>query len=320
MTASPGPETSSEPALSWVAQGYATLAPVIYRVGMDHHQALGEYLRARREQIQPEEVGLIGGGRRRVPGLRREEVAMLAGISADYYLRLEQGRHQTPSPQVLDALAAVLYLDADSTAYLHSLATASDATSRSPLRRTERVPAGTLQFLDALPMPAFIHDRRLTVLAANAFASALSPNYRPGVNLLRAIFLDDDERELHRDWARATVEAVAGVRAAAGSRFDDDQLTALIGELSMRSEPFRRLWARHDVHRRTGGVSLLEHPDVGPLELRHEKLTIAGTDGQTLVAYHAEFGSPSAQALELLSSIAASGTRERATETTHLEP
>lgn len=280
-TASPGRGRSSEPALSWVAQGYSIPAPVIYRVGMDHHQALGQYLRARREQIQPEDVGLVGGGRRRVPGLRREELAMLAGISADYYLRLEQGRHQTPSPQVLDALAAVLYLDADSTAYLHSLAASTNAASRSPVRRTERVPAGTLQFLDALPMPAFIHDRRLTVLAANAFASALSPNYRPGVNLLRAIFLDDDERELHRDWSRATVEAVAGVRAAVGSRFDDDELTALIGELSMRSEAFRRLWARHDVHRRTGGVSLLDHPDVGPLELRHEKLAIAGTDGQT---------------------------------------
>lgn len=274
---------------------------------MDSHKALGEYLRARREQIQPEDVGLIGGGRRRVAGLRREELAMLAGISTDYYLRLEQGRNQTPSAQVLDAIAAVLGLDADSTAYMHALVGPQGA-ARRPSRRVERVPAGTLQFLDALPMPAFIHDKRLTVLASNTFGAALSDNYRPGVNLLRAIFLDPAERELHRDWDRAVTEAVAGIRAAAATTLDDDELNAIVGELSIKSESFRRLWSRHDVHRRTGGMSVLEHPDVGPMELRHEKLTVSGTDGQTLVVYHAEPASSSAQALQLLGSI--SVTRE----------
>jgi transcriptional regulator with XRE-family HTH domain len=274
---------------------------------MDNHQALGEYLRARREQVQPEDVGLIGGGRRRVRGLRREELAMLAGISTDYYLRLEQGRHQTPSAQVLDAIAAVLRLDADSTAYMHALVS-PPAPARRPTRRAERVPAGTLQFLDALPMPAFIHDKRLTVLASNGLGVALSDNYRPGVNLLRAIFLDPAERDLHRDWDRASTEAVAGIRAAAAAKLDDAELNAIVGELSIKSESFRRLWSRHDVHRRTGGLSLLEHPDVGPMELRHEKLTVSGTDGQTLVAYHAEPGSASEQALQLLGSVAA--TRE----------
>jgi transcriptional regulator with XRE-family HTH domain len=269
---------------------------------MDNHQALGEYLRARREQIHPEDAGLVGGGRRRVPGLRREELAMLAGISTDYYIRLEQGRNQTPSPQVLDALAAVLRLDADSSAYLHALA-ATPGSHRAP-RRPQRVPVSTLQFLDALPMPAFIHDKRMTVLATNTLGSALSPNYRTGVNLLRAVFLDPRERELHLDWNRATAEAVAGIRAAAAA-LDDPELNALVGELSIKSEDFRRLWARHDVHTRTGGTSLLEHPEVGALELRHEKLTISGTDGHTLVAYHAEPGSPSAQALAILGSLTA---------------
>lgn len=270
---------------------------------MDNHQALGEYLRARREQIQPEDAGLVGGGRRRVPGLRREELAMLAGISTDYYIRLEQGRNQTPSPQVLDALAGVLRLDADSTAYLHALA-ATPGSHRSA-RGAQRVPASTLQFLDALPMPAFIHDKRMTVLAANTLGSALSPNYRPGVNLLRAVFLDPRERELHVDWGRATTEAVAGLRAAATTALDDPELNSLVGELSLKSEEFRQLWARHDVHLRTGGMSLLEHTEVGALELRHEKFTISGTDGHTLVAYHAEAGSSSAQALAILGSLSA---------------
>lgn len=274
---------------------------------MDSHKALGEYLRARRELIQPEDVGLIGGGRRRVLGLRREELAMLAGISTDYYLRLEQGRNQTPSAQVLDAIAAVLGLDADSTAYMHALVSPQAAVGR-PARRVERVPAGTLRFLDALPMPAFIHDKRMTVLASNRLGAALSDNYRPGVNLLRAIFLDPAERDLHRDWDRAVTEAVAGIRAAAATTLDDAELNAIVGELSIKSEAFRRLWSRHDVHRRTGGISLLEHPDVGRMELLHEKLTVSGTDGQTLVAYHAESGSASEQALQLLGSMAA--TRE----------
>ncbi|MDI9896434.1 helix-turn-helix transcriptional regulator [Rhodococcus sp. IEGM 1381] len=275
---------------------------------MDNHQALGEYLRARRAQLAPEDVGIIGGGRRRVRGLRREEVAILAGISADYCIRLEQGRNQTPSSQVLDALAAVLRLDADSTAYLHTLA-GPPISARRPVGKTERVPAGTLQFLDALPMPALIHDRRFTVLASNRMGKALSPNNYAGTNLLRAVFLDADERQLHRDWSRVTTDAVAGIRAASAAQFDDGFLEDLVRELSVESEAFRRLWARHDVHLRTGGTSLLDHPEVGPLDLRHEKLTISGTDGQTLVAYHAEPGSPSADALQLLGNLAAAEQR-----------
>jgi transcriptional regulator with XRE-family HTH domain len=264
-------------------------------------EGLGPYLRARRETIRPEEVGLPPGSRRKVAGLRREELALLAGISADYYLRLEQGRDRHPSPQVLDALARALKLDADSAAYLHDLATPKPARHA---RRPQRLATGTRLLLDQLPMPAFVQDEFYRVLGANLLGRALSPHYRPGVNLLRALFLDPAERELRADWDRATREAVAGLRAMSVRDSTDPRLAALVGELSVQSDRFRQLWAKHDVRRRTGGVSKLVHPQVGPLELRHEKLAVLGSEGQVLVVYHAERGSPSAQALDLLGSIA----------------
>jgi transcriptional regulator with XRE-family HTH domain len=154
--------------------------------------ALGEYLRARRELVNPADAGLRVTGVRRTPGLRREEVATLAGISADYYLRLEQGRDRNPSPQVLDALARVFGLDATATQYLHSLATARPAPRRRP--RRELVPTGILQLLGALELPAFVENKTFDVLAANRLATALSPGIRPGVNRLRSVFLDPGER------------------------------------------------------------------------------------------------------------------------------
>lgn len=274
-----------------------------YVRGMDVHRALGDYLRARRQLVQPEDVDLARGSRRRVPGLRREELAALAGISPDYYLRLEQGRDQQPSPQVLDALAGALRLDADGTAHLHALA--RQAERRHGTRRRARpVSAGVLQVLETLPLPAFVQDEYLNVLAANALAEALSPNYRADVNLLRAVFLDPADRELHQDWDRATAEAVAGLRTVSGRDLDDPDLTALVEELSERSEHFRRLWARHDVHTRVGGSSRMQHPVVGALQLEHEKLIVSGTDGQLMVIYHARPGSPSEAALHRLASIA----------------
>lgn len=268
---------------------------------MPRSNGIGEYLRARRELIRPEEVGLPGGGRRKVAGLRREELAMLAGISADYYLRLEQGRDQNPSAQVLNALARVLNLDADSVTYLHELAAARSA---QPARRpADRVPPGTRQLLDELPMPAFIQNKYFDVLAANRPARALSPSYRPGVNLLRAVFLDPQDRILHDDWDRATSQAVGGLRAATATDPGDPHLTELVGELCLRSDEFRRLWARHDVHRREGGTSRINHPRAGMLHLRHEKLAVSGTDGQLMVVYHAEPGSDSAKALKALGEI-----------------
>ena len=265
---------------------------------------LGDYLRARRQLVQPEDVGLRATGLRRVPGLRREEVALLAGISSDYYLRLEQGRDRNPSLQVLQALAEVLQLDENSTAYLLSLAQPRTRTASRP--RVERVAAGIRQLLDVVGLPAFVEGRYFDVLAANRLARALSPRLVPGSNRLRSVFLDPAERDLYPDWDRAITQMVAGFRASVGTEIDDPRCVQLVGELSLASEPFRRLWARHDVKVREGAPARMQHPDVGELLLRREKLEISGSRGQLLVLYHAEPGSHSSESLALLGSLAAS--------------
>ncbi|OIJ90108.1 transcriptional regulator [Streptomyces sp. MUSC 14] len=273
---------------------------------MDGSNALGEFLRARRALVRPEDVGLPGGGLRRVPGLRREEVAMLAGISSDYYLRLEQGRDRNPSVQVLEAIARVLRLDADATAHLVSLAQDRPATALRPGPRARQVPQSLLQLIDGWPRnPAYVQNRYADCLAANALATALTPNYRPGVNVLRAVFLDPAERELRRDWADLTEEGVAVLRSEAGADAADPRLRDLVGELSLRSERFRTLWARHEVRPRRGRISHLTHPQVGDLELHSDKLSVDGTDGLTLVVFHAVPGSRSAELLDILGSLSA---------------
>jgi transcriptional regulator with XRE-family HTH domain len=261
---------------------------------------IGEYLRARRELVRPEEVGLPDLGRRRVPGLRREEVAMLAGVSADYYVRLEQGRDQHPSEQVIEALGRALQLDDDGVAHLRRLAAPAARRRRAP-RQPERVPAGILELLASLhDTPSYVYGRYMDVLAANPLATALVPYYRPGVNLVRAAFLDPQVEASHGDRDRATESAVASLRALTGPEVDDPRLEELVGELSVRSERFRELWARHDVKPKRSGRTRIDHPSVGPLDLGYEKLPIADADRLTLVLYHAEPGSKSAQALALL--------------------
>lgn len=263
--------------------------------------ALGEFLRARRGLVQPEDVGFVPGGRRRVPGLRREELALLAGISSDYYLRLEQGRDQHPSEQVLDALAGALGLDDGATAHLHGLA----RPRRQRRVRTERVPVGVAELLAQLPMPAFVTGRCLDVLASNSLAVALSPSFARGKNVLREVFLSPADHELHLDWDRATAGVVGGLRGSADP--DDPRLASLVGELSIKSERFRTLWARADVGHRRGGTSHLMHPQVGELVLRQNKFQVPDTEGQQMVVYHAEPGTDSAQRLALLGSIAVTG-------------
>jgi len=274
--------------------------------------ALGEYLRARRELVDPADAGLPVTGVRRTPGLRREEVATLAGISADYYLRLEQGRDRNPSPQVLEALARVLGLDAAGTQYLLSLS----ATRAGPPRRPRRevVPTGIRQLLEALQLPAFVESRMFDVLAANRLATALSPSIRPGANRLRSMFLDEDERDLHPDWEHAIGGMVASFRASLGGDVDDPRIAQLVGELSLASEPFRRLWARHDVKALAGSPARMRHPQVGMLELRREKLSVGDSGGQLLVIYHAEPGSDTARSLALLGSLAADVLAGRAVQ------
>lgn len=260
--------------------------------------SLGEYLRARRELIDPASIGLRVTGVRRTPGLRREEVATLAGISADYYLRLEQGRDRHPSAQVLTALARVFRLDAAATEYLLSLGEPAPARPRRPARQA--VPAGVRQLLEVLDLPAFVEDRMFDVLAANRLATALSPAIAPGRNRLRSLFLDDAERALYPDWDQATTGLIASFRASIGTDVDDPRIAQLVGELSLGSEHFRRLWARHDVRGLGGGAARLDHPRLGMLELSREKLPVGDSGGQLLVIYHAEPGSATAAALRAL--------------------
>jgi transcriptional regulator with XRE-family HTH domain len=288
------------PRSSWERQDQANRARSAYSEEVTAANTLGEYLRARRELVDPKEVGLRVAGVRRTPGLRREEVATLAGISADYYLRLEQGRDRHPSPQVLQALAQVFGLDATATEYLLSLTAARPARPRRARPRQETVPAGIRQLLSALNLPAFVESRMFDVLAANRLATALSPSMRPGENRLRSMFLEPAERDLYPDWERAIGGMVASFRASVGTDNDDPRVAQLVGELSLASDRFRKLWARHDVRALAGGVVLMRHPEVGPLELRREKLPIGESGGQLLVIHHAEPGSQSARALSQL--------------------
>ncbi|MBE1878806.1 helix-turn-helix domain-containing protein [Myceligenerans pegani] len=285
----------------------------------DAPNLLGEYLRARREQVSPERAGIPRAGVRRVPGLRREEVAMLAGISADYYLRLEQGRDRNPSVQVLESVARVLRLDDAGTAYLLGLA-AQRPRRRRPRSRRETVPPGTLKLLGALGLPAFVEGRYFDVLAANSLATALSPRLRAGRNRLRDVFLDPAEQALYAHYAgREDIagQLVAGFRASVGNETDDPRLVELVGELSLASPDFRKAWARHDVTTREGAVVSLDHPAVGRITLNREKLAIGGAPGLTLAVYHADTGSPDADKLQVLASYAASDHPEPRADTEH---
>jgi transcriptional regulator with XRE-family HTH domain len=275
---------------------------------MNADNRIGQFLRARRERVRPEDVGLPDFGRRRVPGLRREELATLAGVSADYYVRLEQGRERHPSEQVIDALARALQLDDDATAHLHDLARPAPRRRRAA-KRTERIRPELLRLMEAWPhTPAMVTGRHLDVLAANSLASAMHGGFVAGNNLVRILFLDPAARERYPDWDEVARDTVAALRASVGPDLDDPHLTDLVGELSLKSERFRSLWARHDVREKTHGTKRFVHPQVGQLTLHYETFAVAGGFGQVLSVYHADPGSPTEQALALLSSIAATDT------------
>jgi transcriptional regulator with XRE-family HTH domain len=263
--------------------------------------ALGDYLRARRGQVRPEDVGLIAGARRRVRGLRREELATLAGISSEYYLRLEQGRDKNPSAQILDAIARALQLDIKGTEHLHQLA--SPPGSRREQLDLETAADGTDELIDQFSMPAIVASRCLDVLAANPLARALSPGFTPGLNFLRWRLLEPAARDFFVDWEESTDVVVSGLREAAGSDPDDPRLRALVDELSGASTRFRELWARAEVGYRTGVIHM-RHPDVGDLYLHRNRFNIPHSGGQHMLTYRAEPGSESAAALEALRSLA----------------
>ncbi|MFI5606753.1 helix-turn-helix transcriptional regulator [Amycolatopsis sp. NPDC051903] len=265
--------------------------------------ALGDYLRTRRQRLTPAEAGLPGHGHRRVPGLRREEVAFLAGVSADYYVRLEQGRDRHPSEQVLLGIARALRLDEDATRYLLQLANPPARRRRAP--RPEQASQGIRTLIDSWPLtPAYVHGRYLDVLAANRLAVALSPFNAPGHNSLLAAFLEPEMRELYEDWEDMTARVVPYLRAIVGADAEDPRLVELLGELTLRSERFSTLWARQDVRRKSTGTTRFDHPQAGRLELHYEKLVLPGTE-QTLITYHAEPGSESEERLQLLAMLSA---------------
>ena len=271
----------------------------------DRANQLGGYLRARRALVTPEQAGIPAGTKRRVPGLRREEVAMLAGISADYYLRLERGRDKNPSPQVLQALARVLSLDELEQDYLLGLAAPRQKSQRR--RKPERVPPRLHQLLASVQVPAFVEGRAFDVLASNRLAVALSPRLAPGYNRLRSLLLDPEEQAFQQDWTRAAEGFIAAFRKSVGDDIDNPRFVELAGELALSSERFRALWARHDVRNLDGGTTTVNHPVVGELRLHRDKLPV---DGLLLVLYYADQGSESDEKLRLLASMARTATAQ----------
>ncbi|MET7357849.1 helix-turn-helix transcriptional regulator [Streptomyces sp. NPDC005562] len=270
----------------------------------DNH--LGEFLRARRAGLRPQDVDMPSHGVRRVAGLRREEVAVLAGVNADYYTRLEQGRERRPSPQVLGALSRALRLDRDARDHVHRLAGVSP-DGQDCLHAGEHVSPALRQLMDGYPhTPAFVMSRTLDLLAANALADALYAPFTPADNLARMTFLDPAGRQFYRDWDRAAEAAVANLRQASGFDPEHPRLRHLVDTLTEHSAAFRRLWARHTVRGKTRDAKQLLHPDVGPLSLTYQSFDVRDAPGQQLVIYHAEPTGPSAQALTLLGSLHAS--------------
>jgi transcriptional regulator with XRE-family HTH domain len=277
----------------------ADSVPWDHRVAARKVSALGDFLRARRQQVRPEDVGVVPGARRRVAGLRREELAMLAGISAEYYLRLEVGRDSNPSAQVVDALAHALRLDGAATDYIHRLAGARG--SRRPRSAADTVAEGLDQLINLLPTPAVVANRCLDVLAANPSARALSPEFAVGQNFLRWRLLEPAARELYVDWDEVVENSVRGLREVSASDPNDAKMHALIDELSGASGRFGELWARGDVGYRSG-TTRMRHPRVGEIKVIRNRLSVPGRHGQHLLIYHAEPGSQSARALEELRS------------------
>ncbi|MEZ3181580.1 helix-turn-helix transcriptional regulator [Streptomyces pimonensis] len=267
------------------------------------HTSLKDFLRARRARLLPEDVGLPTSGRRRVPGLRREEVALLAGMSTDYYMRIEQGRERRPSAQVVEALVRALDLDEESAEHLRRLARPTGQSVRRT-RRAERADPHLRRLLGRWDdLPAFVLGRSLDVLAGNHLADALHRNFVLRGNLAHMVFLDPGARRFYRQWDRTADMVVAELRRATGVDPDDPRLKEVVGELSVKNPAFRELWARHHVHGKTGGAKLLHHTDVGDLDLHYESFTVNRAPGQQLVIYQADPGSRSHDALKLLGTL-----------------
>jgi transcriptional regulator with XRE-family HTH domain len=267
----------------------------------DRH--LGDFLRGRRARVRPAEAGLPAGSRRRVPGLRREEVALLAGVSVDYYVRLEQGRERHPSPQVLNALGTVLRLDDDARSHLFRLA---GLTPRPTQPGPERADPELLRLLDGWPdNPALVLGRAYDVLAGNRLGYALFEEFRGGANLLVKLFLDPDARTFYKDWQAAAVNTVAGFRLLHGQDPHHPRVREVLGSMLEHSPEFAEMWRRNEARGKQTELKTFRHRDVGDLTLRMHAFDVRAAPGQQLVVYHAEPGSASADALALLGTLAA---------------
>ncbi|WP_204058565.1 helix-turn-helix transcriptional regulator [Microbispora corallina] len=259
---------------------------------------LGDFLRARRQVTTADQVGLKVG-RRRTPGLRREEVAMMAGVSAEYYTRLEQGRERRPSEQVIESLARALQLDAEATERLYELARPRSSRHR-PADTAGQLTPTILRLIEKWDhAPAFVVNRRLDILAKNPLARAIFGDMEHNDNLIRLTFLNPRAREFYRKWEQEAQADVAHLRAEGGAA-DDPFLLELVEELSDGSEEFRRLWARYDVRGRNQEFVHLRHPDVGDMTLRHQTVRIDSAPDLCVFLGEAEPGSPSEDALRRL--------------------
>ncbi|WP_406124290.1 helix-turn-helix transcriptional regulator [Streptomyces canus] len=280
---------------------------------LDRRAELSEFLRTRRARLKPEDVGLPDFGRhRRVPGLRREELSQLAGVSVAYYTRLEQGNGRNVSAEVLDAIARALRLTDAERAHLTHLAKPKQHKKKTTAR-TEQVRGSIRQLLDSINVPAYVSGRRSDIVAWNRMAAAVFGDWSelPAQerNWARMIFLRPEYQNLFVPWEQKASDVVSYLRMDAGCHPEDPRLSALVGELSVKSEEFRRLWATHDVKEKNFGVKQLRHPLVGELTLNFESFPLSDGTEQALITYHAEPGSPSAEALRLLASWGADATR-----------
>ena len=296
---------------------------------METHNDLSEFLTSRRAKLTPQQIGLPDfGGRRRVPGLRREEVALVAGMSAEYYKRLERGSAAGVSDAVLDGISRALMLDDAEHAHLYDLVRTANAGAHPQRRRattrTQQLTAGMQQTIDAMStVPVYVQNGRLDTIATNALGHALfsemldgSPQSSP-VNAARFTFLDARAHTFYQDWEKNARQIVAILRAEAGRSPYDRQLSDLVGELSTRSDRFRTLWGAHDVREHRTGIKSIRHPIVGDLDLTFQSMDLSSDRGLTMLVYSAEPGSPSLHGLQLLSNwVATKVATELATQAT----
>jgi transcriptional regulator with XRE-family HTH domain len=277
---------------------------------VDHNSDIAEFLTSRRAKVTPEQAGLPTYGQRRVKGLRREEVASLAGVSVEYYKRLERGNVAGVSELVLEGLARALQLDEAERAHLFDLARAAGraglASPKRPRPVKQKIRPVVQRILDQVTAPATVRNARLDYVGGNALGRAL---YAPvfdsreqPANSARFTFLDPAAVDFYPDWARVASELVAHLRSEAGRNPYDRQLSDLVGELSTRSDEFRVRWAAHNVRFHRTGTKRIHHPDVGELELRYETMELSADDGLSIAVFTAEPGSAAQQALDLLAS------------------